>query len=151
VRKKTIESGEESRAEWETLEGFARQGVQRLLQRVLEEEVDELLGRARYERRPAVDATTGYRNGFGKPRRLSLSNGTITLRRPRVRGLGERFESRLLPAFKRRTEEVGRLLPELYLHGLAQGDFDLALRLAAGRRRAAVGAVDRATQSGLAG
>src|SRR5213592_2032592 len=56
------------------------------------------------------------------------SNGTITLRRPRVRGLNERFESRLLPAFKRRTEEVGRLLPELYLHGLAQGDFDLALR-----------------------
>jgi hypothetical protein len=33
-----------------------------------------------------------------------------------------------LPLFKRRTEEVGRLLPELYLHGLAQGDFELALR-----------------------
>src|SRR5688572_23582006 len=42
--------------------------------------------------------------------------------------MAERFESRLLPAFKRRTEEVGRLLPDLYLHGLAQGDFDLALR-----------------------
>jgi putative transposase len=54
--------------------------------------------------------------------------GTITIRRPRVRGLEPRFESRLLPLFKRRTEEVGRLLPELYLHGLAQGDFDLALR-----------------------
>ena len=76
----------------------------------------------------AVDPRPGYRNGFGKPRRLSLSNGTITLRRPRVRGLSERFESRLLPAFKRRTEEVGQVLPELYLHGLAQGDFDLALR-----------------------
>jgi transposase-like protein len=128
VKKKSTESGEESRAEWETLEAFARQGMQRLLQRVLEEEVDELLGRGRYARRAAVDAPSGYRNGFGKPRRLSLSNGTITLRRPRVRGLDERFESRLLPAFKRRTEEVGRLLPELYLHGLAQGDFDLALR-----------------------
>jgi len=128
VRKKSTESVEESRAEWETLEAFARQGVQRLLQRVLEEEVDELLGRGRYERRAAVDALGGYRNGFGHPRRLSLSNGTITLRRPRVRGLDERFESRLLPAFKRRTEEVGRLLPDLYLHGLAQGDFDLALR-----------------------
>ena len=128
MREKTIERGEESRAEWETLEAFARQGVQRLLQRVLEEEVDELLGRGRYERQTAVDAVPGHRNGFGKPRRLSLSNGTITLRRPRVRGLNERFESRLLPAFKRRTEEVGRLLPELYLHGLAQGDFDLALR-----------------------
>jgi putative transposase len=128
VRKKTIEVGEESRAEWATLEAFARQGVQRLLQRVLEEEVDELLGRDRYERRRAIDAPSGYRNGFGKPRRLSLSSGTITLRRPRVRSLEERFESRLLPAFKRRTEEVGRLLPELYLHGLAHGDFDLALR-----------------------
>jgi transposase-like protein len=110
------------------LEAFARAGVQRLLQRVLEEEVDELLGRRRYERRDGVDPTPGYRNGFGQPRRLSLSNGTITLRRPRVRGLAERFESRVLPLFKRRTVEVGRLLPELYLHGLAQGDFDLALR-----------------------
>src|SRR5262249_47729057 len=129
---------------------FARQGVQRLLQQVLEEEVDGILGRARYERRGAVDAPPGYRNGWGKPRRLSLSNGTITLRRPRGRGRSERFESRLLPAFKRRTEEVGRLLPELYLHGLAQGDFDLALRGAARRRRAAVGALDRAAQGRLA-
>jgi transposase-like protein len=128
VRKKTIEVGEESSAEWATLEAFAREGVRRLLQRVLDEEVDELLGRARYERRSALDAPRGYRNGYGKPRRLSLSNGTIMLRRPRVRGLEQRFESRLLPAFKRRTEEVGRLLPELYLHGLAHGDFDLALR-----------------------
>src|SRR5262245_47159447 len=83
---------------------------------------DELLARGRYERRAAVDAPVGYRNGFGKLRRLSLSNGTITLQRPRVRGLSERFESQLLPAFKRRTAEVGRLLPELYLHGLAHGD-----------------------------
>jgi putative transposase len=113
---------------WETLEAFARQSMQQLLQRMLEEEVDGVLGRGRYERRGPVDAVGGYRNGFGKPRRLSLSNGTITLRRPRVRGLSERLESRLLPAFKRRTEEVGRLLPELYLHGLAHGDFDLALR-----------------------
>jgi len=110
------------------LEAFARQSMQQLLQRLLEEEVDGLLGRGRYERREAVDPAAGYRNGFGKPRRVSLSSGTLTVRRPRVRGLTERFESRLLPAFKRRTEEVGRLLPELYLHGLALGDFDLALR-----------------------
>jgi hypothetical protein len=29
---------------------------------------------------------------------------------------------------KRRTREGGDLLPQLYLHGLALGDFDLALR-----------------------
>jgi transposase-like protein len=128
VRKQSIEGVESSSPTWETLEAFARQSMQQLLQRLLEEEVDGLLGRGRYERREAIDPAAGYRNGFGKPRRVSLSSGTITVRRPRVRGLTERFESRLLPAFKRHTEEVGRLLPELYLHGLAHGDFDLALR-----------------------
>jgi putative transposase len=57
-----------------------------------------------------------------------MSSGTITLRRPRVRGLEERFESRVLPLFARRTKEIGALLPELYLHGLAEGDFELAFR-----------------------
>lgn len=117
-----------SRVVWEHLEAFARQGVQDLLQRVLEEEVAALLGRARYARREGIDPAEGYRNGCGKPRRLSLSVGTITVRRPRVRGLAARFESRVLPLFKRRTKAVSELLPTLYLHGLAEGDFDLALR-----------------------
>ena len=117
-----------SRVVWEHLEAFARQGVQDLLQRVLEEEVEGLLRRGRYERRQGIDTAVGYRNGFGKPRRVSLSVGTITVRRPRVRGLAERFESRILPLFKRRSAAVAELLPTLYLHGLAEGDFDLALR-----------------------
>ena len=53
-----------------------------------------------------------------------LMSGTIEVRRPRVRGLEERFESRILPLFMRRTHEVTRMLPELYLHGLSQGDFE---------------------------
>lgn len=113
---------------WETLEDFARKGVQELLQRLLEAEVDQLLGRVRSQRRSPVDPVGGYRNGYGKPRKLAMSNGTIVVQRPRVRGLEERFESRILPLFKRRTQEVGNLLPELYLHGLAERDFDLALR-----------------------
>ncbi len=71
----------------QSTEAFARQGVQRLLQQLLEEEVEHALGRRRYERREGVDAAPGYRNGFDKPRRLSMSSGTITVRRPRVRGL----------------------------------------------------------------
>jgi transposase-like protein len=101
MMKKNTEVVAASSPTWETLEAFARASMQQFLQRMLEEEVDELLARGRYERRPAVDAPAGYRNGSGKPRRLSLSNGTIALQRPRVRGLSERFESRLLPAFKR--------------------------------------------------
>jgi putative transposase len=113
---------------WERLEAFVREQVQQLIQALLEEEITALLGRPKSARRAAVDASQGMRNGYGKPRRLSLTSGTITVRRPRVRGLGERFVSRALPLFRRRTREVGELLPQLYLHGLALGDFELALR-----------------------
>ena len=128
MKKYTIGSTDSSRVTFESLETYARDQVQRFLQWMLEDEVRDLFGRDRYERRHGVDATEGYRNGYGKPRRLSMSSGTITVRRPRVRGLEERFESRILPVFKRRTKELGDMLPDLYLHGLSEGDFDLALR-----------------------
>ena len=113
---------------WSDLESCLRVKMRGWLQDMLEAEVDELLGRGKSERRKAVDPAPGYRNGYGKPRKLTLSNGTVTLRRPRVRGVEQRFESRLLPLFVRRSCGVDNLLPELYLHGLALGDFDLALR-----------------------
>jgi transposase-like protein len=113
---------------WDALEEWLRGEIENRIQSVIEEEVSAFLGRSWYERRRAVDASPGYRNGYGKPRRLSTSCGTIQVRRPRIRGLEERFESRILPLFARRTREVGELLPELYLHGLSQGDFELALR-----------------------
>jgi hypothetical protein len=64
-----------------------------------------------------VDAFPGYRNGYGKPRKLTTPLGTVTLRRPRVRGLEERADGRILPLFARRTKEVGELLPELWRRG----------------------------------
>jgi len=112
---------------YEHLESFARLSVQRLLQQVLEEEVETLLGRTRSERRDP-DSPLGYRNGHGKERRLSTSIGTIKVRRPRVRNTQEPFESRILPLFRRRTAEIGEMLPQLYLHGLSSGDFELAMR-----------------------
>ena len=45
-----------------------------------------------------------------------------------MRDTEERFESRLLPLFVHRTRKVSELIPELYLHGLSEGDFDLAVR-----------------------
>lgn len=113
---------------WETLETYARGEIQQFVQRLLEEEVEALLGRRKSERRAATAAPPGYRNGFGKPRQLALASGTITVHRPRARDLEARFVSRVLPLFHRRTAAVGALLPELYLHGLALGDFELALR-----------------------
>lgn len=128
MKKQNTGAGVESRNLWDHLEEFVRGHIQAFVQRLLVEEVTMRLGRAKSARRGAVDAPEGYRNGYGKPRKLALTCGTITVQRPRVRGLAERFISRLLPLFQRRTKQVGELLPQLYLHGLALGDFELALR-----------------------
>ena len=124
----SIEKGPASRPEWEHLEEWLRGQMQGLIQELLEQEVTEFLGRTRSVRRSESDNDAGYRNGYAPPRRLTLSSGTIRVRRPRIRDTEERFESRLLPLFVHRTREVADLIPELYLHGLSEGDFDLALR-----------------------
>jgi transposase-like protein len=110
------------------LEEYARGKIREHLQDLLEQEVSEWLGREKSERRANPLEQPGYRNGHGKPRRFTMSLGTMEVRRPRVRDLGERFVSKILPLFKRQTKQVRELIPELYLHGLASGDFELALR-----------------------
>jgi transposase-like protein len=125
------EAVESSQVCYETLEAWTRMKAQEFLQQVLEEEATALLGRGKHGRRrkvAPVDPPGGSRNGHGKPRKFAMMNGTVTVRRPRVRDLEERFVSKILPLFKRRSQAVGDLLPELYLHGLSTGDFELALR-----------------------
>jgi len=126
VEELVTKNSTQSSACWQAMEEMARRHVQQWLQGLLEDEVTQFLGRARYGRRD--EGERGYRNGYGKPRQLTTRAGTVTVRRPRVRGLEQRFESALLPLFARRTPAVTDVLPELYLHGLALGDFELALR-----------------------
>jgi putative transposase len=128
MRKQSITEGHTSRIVWDNLEEWARRKVQEFVQSLLEEEVTELVGRKKSERRKAVDSPPVYRNGYGRGRRLTLGCGTVKVRRPRVRGLEGRFQSRVLPLFARRTKGVSELIPQLYLHGLALGDFDIALK-----------------------
>ena len=129
MRKDTGSNKEQSRAVlYEQLESFARQKMQEFLQDILEQEVTEFLGRTKGQRKSAVDEAKGNRNGYGKPRKLATMSGAITVRRPRVRDAQERFESKALPLFAKRTKESGQMLSELYLHGLALGDFEVAMR-----------------------
>ena len=109
---------------------MVRGRVQEFIQEILEDEVTEFLGgRAKSQRRASVEGgRRGYRNGYGKPRNLTLASGTVEVCRPRVRDVEERFESRVLPLFARRTKEAAELVVQLYLHGLAEGDFESALR-----------------------
>ena len=100
--------GTSSRPIWETLEGMVREKVQEFIQQIMEEEVTELLGRAQ---------ECGGR-GRGLPQRIRQTEAAgdeLGHDHPPtawVRGVEERFESRVLPLFARRTKELGALLPE---------------------------------------
>ena len=122
------ERGKPSSTTYDALEAMVRSKVQEYIQAILEEEIEVFLGRKKSERIKSVDGTVGWRNGYGKPKQFTVMNGTIRIRRPRVRRTEEKFESKIIPFFKRRSKEVGQLLPELYLHGLSKGDFEIALR-----------------------
>ena len=125
MKKKNTLEGIESTNAYDALEDWARSRVQGWLQELLEDEVTQFLGRGKSERCPD---RRGYRNGHGKPRRFAMMNGTMEVKRPRVRDAAERFESQVLPYFRRKSKQLGQLLPDLYLHGLATGDFEQAMR-----------------------
>ena len=92
------------------MEAFALEKIREWVQDLLEQEVMELLGRNKSERKASEVEQPRYRNGYGKPRRFTLSMGTVGVRRPRVRNLDERFISKVLPLFKRQTKQVRDLI-----------------------------------------
>src|SRR5947199_2697127 len=100
MREHTVCEPKASTVVWENLDEFVRQQIQGLLQELLDEAVNAFLGRLKSPRR-APEAPTGsgpaaYRNGYGKPRQVSTPSGTVTVQRPRIRGLAQRFASRVL-------------------------------------------------------
>ena len=116
MKKKTRKETDPSSVTFEGLEQFARTEIQKRLQELLEEEIAQFLERAPSERRTSIDEPCVHRNGKGKPRKLTMSIGTIELRRPRLRGqaaLEEKFVRRLLPLFVKRTKEVDELSPAM--------------------------------------
>jgi putative transposase len=62
---------------------------------IMQAEVEQFLGRARYQRRTeAPDARAGSRNGYC-PATVKTTAGPVTLQRPKLRGTDDRFVSRL--------------------------------------------------------
>ncbi len=82
MSKKNIDHSVKSRVCFQQLEEWVRERIQWCVQELLEDEVTQLLGQRKNECRREVGAPGGYRNGYGKERRLTLSCGTIRLRRP---------------------------------------------------------------------
>lgn len=108
-----------------------RTGARELLARAVEQEVQEWLS----ERAKLTDdggRRLVVRNGYLPERTILTGIGPVEVRQPRVhdRRLDderERFSSKILPPYLRKTQSLEELIPWLYLKGISTGDFQEAL------------------------
>lgn len=116
----------------ETLDGLAREGARRMIAAAMEVEVAEYIERHREARDEGGHALV-VRNGRARSRRVTTGAGTVAVEAPRVNdkrafnGSRQKFTSRILPPYMRRSPKVTEVLPLLYLAGLSTGDFEEAL------------------------
>ena len=115
-----------------SLDDLAREGARRMIATALAVEVEDYVGRYAGERDERGRALV-VRNGTARSRGVTLGAGTIEVQAPRVNdrrvvdGERQKFTSRILPPYMRRSPKVDAVLPLLYLHGLSTGDFQEAL------------------------
>lgn len=103
--------------------------LQELIEVMLHTELDLAIRAAKYGR---SEDRAGYRNGT-KARAIHTSMGSIPLEVPRGRlaksfGRSAEWQSRLLPAYKRRTKQLDATLVSLYFSGVNQRRVQRALR-----------------------
>ena len=116
-----------------SLDELAREGARRMLVQALEVEVANYIESHRDARDDEGRAMV-VRNGKSKKRSVTLGTGTVDVQAPRVNdkrvneaGERQRFTSKILPPYMRRSPKVAEVLPVLYLRGLSTGDFKPAL------------------------
>lgn len=126
--------GEDNEIVAVTLDDLAREGARRMIATALQAEVTDYVERFADE----VDQDGKrlvVRNGRARERKITIGSGTLPIRAPRVNdkrvdeqtGERQRFSSKILPAYARRSAKVNDVLPVLYLRGLSTGDFRPAL------------------------
>jgi transposase-like protein len=112
------------RGSQESFSGYCRLAAQAMLQTAMELEAQEFIGRAGYERRKEDQAV--YRNGY-KRRKVATGEGPIELHVPQTREGAEPFQTRILEAYRRRSETLEALIPQLYVKGLSVRDVSDAM------------------------
>src|SRR3954465_2109948 len=142
-----LPAGESSDEIAVTLDELAREGARRMIATALEAEGGEHAERFADERDEDGKRLV-VRNGRARERRVTVGSGTVALQAPRVNdkrideatGERQRFSSRILPAYARRSPKDNDVLPVLYLRGLSTGDFRPALEQLLGEDAAGLSA-----------
>ncbi len=130
---KVVETSHQDEVPVPALEEIARDGARRMLMTALDAEVAEYVD-AHHDERDENGYALVVRNGRAKARTVVTGSGTIGVEAPRVNdrrvdddGERQRFTSKILPPYMRRSPKVDEVLPVLYLRGLSTGDFREAL------------------------
>ncbi|WP_406729497.1 IS256 family transposase [Streptomyces sp. GD-15H] len=116
------------------IDEIVREGARRMLAAALEAEVDQYIAELATERDERGRRLV-VRNGHHRPRTVTTAAGPVEVRAPRVNdrrvdeasGERQRFSSKILPPWCRKSPKISEVLPLLYLHGLSGGDFVPAL------------------------
>jgi transposase-like protein len=124
---------EEGAMSWPSEEGLsldelARWGAQRLIACALRQEVADYLER-HADRKDEQGHALIVRNGTAKARTLQVGSLPVEIEAPRVndRRPDERFVSRIVPPYVRRSRKLEEAIPIFYLRGWSTGDFTPAL------------------------
>jgi putative transposase len=126
-----------------TLDDLAREGARRMIATALEAEVAEYVA-SFVDELDEDGKRLVVRNGRARERRVTIGSGTVPIQAPRVNdkrvdadtGERQKFSSKILPAYARRSPKVNDVLPVLYLRGLSTGDFRPALEQLLGEEAA---------------
>ena len=107
------------------IEEIGRLGARLIIQRALEDELTEFLGRDRYER---TETPVAYRNGYERPQTIATTSGPMEIERPRVRDASRLgFESRIVGKGIARTYALETLVICSFLRGLSVRDVEATL------------------------
>jgi putative transposase len=120
--------GLDANGETNLLSSLAQLGLSYLLQKALEQEQEDFLGRGHYERRQTnKQAQRAYRNGYEEAA-LATAEGKVDLRVPQVRGASSPYRSRLMEILSGNSEALQRLVVEMYARGLSTRDVEECFR-----------------------
>jgi putative transposase len=128
----------------DVLSGILREGAQRLLGQAIEAEVAGWI-ETHSQLRDEHGHRQIVRNGHLPKRTLVTGVGEVEVRQPRVHdrrpeGQAEKFTSKVLPPYLRKTKSIEELIPWLYLKGISTGDMSEALAALLGPEAAGLSA-----------
>ena len=95
------------------LRELVRKTIEETINAMLDEEADQLVGAAPYER---TDGRAAYRAGHYK-RGFTTTSGQVTVKMPKLKGM--RFATAVIERCKRRETSVEEAIIEMYLAGVS--------------------------------